>query len=373
MQFKDILGQPAITATLVAMAKTSRLPHALMLMGAPGSGKLALAIALAQYMFCESPLKGDSCGNCRNCSRVNRLVHPDLHFVYPVVGNKITSSHFAAEWRSAITNNPYLNINQWLQQIGAENKQGNINKDECVQIVQKLFLKAFEGKYKIMVLWLPEYLGKEGNRLLKIIEEPPPDTFFFFVAEQPELILNTILSRCQIIRINPLSDEDIVRGLMTREGLSQHEAEGIAQIADGNYNEALLLASQQQNDQAQLFLDWLRKCYKGNGVELVRWVEKFAVLGRENQKHFFRYALHFLHEYMHLKVAGHEQLRLRPQELKAAKNMSKLIGFDQIQELVILFDECFYYIERNANPKVLLLDTSIQVNEILRDKVSLEA
>ena len=221
-----------------------------------------------------------------------------------------------------------------------------------------------------MILWLPEYLGKEGNRLLKIIEEPPEHTLFILVAENAELILNTILSRCQLIKIKPLTDENIKTALIQQNRITEDRAEAIAHLADGNYNEALSLIAQKQNNHATLFLDWMRRCYVGNGVELVEWVDKFAELGRENQKHFFRYALHFLREYLQLQLLGEEVVRLREMELATAKNLLKIIAFDQVEAITKLFDESHYYIERNANPKILLLDVSIQMNKILKRKVA---
>ncbi|MEM8907112.1 MAG: DNA polymerase III subunit [Bacteroidota bacterium] len=369
MQFKDVIGQNNIQQTLREMVQQDRIPHAQLLLGAPGSGKLGLALAFAQYVLCENRSATDACGVCNACHKVSKLIHPDLHFSYPVVGSKITSVHFLEHWRSAIEHNPYMNVNQWLRHIGAENKQGNINKDECVSIIKKLSLKTFEGSHKILILWLPEFLQKEGNRLLKLIEEPPPQTLFLLVAENQELILNTILSRCQIIKVNPLPDEVVVNALEQKVAIPRTELEAIAHLANGDFNEALQLLEKRENNNAQLFLDWLRRCYRGNGVELVSWVEQFAGIGRENQKHFLRYALHFLREYMSLKLTGQAKVRLRTTELETAKKMTKVIEFAHIEQIAKLFDDCSYYVERNANPKILFLDASIQMHHILKTPV----
>lgn len=366
MQFKTVIGQSPAKSLLRGMVDTERIPHALLLLGAPGSGDLALAVAFAQYVLCQNKRDGDACGQCNQCSKVEKLVHPDLHFSFPTVGTNVISDHHIADWRTALADNPYLDVNQWLQRIGAENKQGNINKEECVSIIKKLSLKAFEGNYKILVMWLPEYLGKEGNRLLKLIEEPPDDTLIILVAENQELILNTILSRCQIVKVNRLSDEDVETGLVTLKGTSREKSRSIAHLAAGDFNEALSIAAQPQKDNSNLFLDWLRKCYQGNGVEMAAWTETFADLGRENQKQFLQYALHFMREYMLLKTTGNDQVRLLPEELKTAQNLSKIIGFGQIERITKLFNDCSFYIERNANQKLLFLDASIQLNKILR-------
>jgi DNA polymerase-3 subunit delta' len=349
------------------MADSERIPHALLLLGMSGSGDLALAVAFAQYALCQNKQDGDACGQCNQCSKVEKLVHPDLHFSFPTVGANVTSDAHIADWRSAMAENPYMDVNQWLQRIGAENKQGNINKEECVGIIRKLSLKAFEGSYKILIMWLPEYLGKEGNRLLKLIEEPPDDTLIILVAENQELILNTILSRCQLVKVNRLNDEEVEEGLIRQKGLSTEKARSIAHLAAGDFNEALSIAAQPLKDNSNLFLDWLRKCYQGNGVEMATWTETFADLGRENQKQFLQYALHFMREYMLLKTTGNNQVRLLPEELKTAQNLSKIIGFGQIERITKLFNDCSFHIERNANQKLLFLDASIQLNKILRN------
>ncbi|MCF8247804.1 MAG: hypothetical protein K9J37_22045 [Saprospiraceae bacterium] len=366
MQFSSVIGQSQAKALLRRMADSERIPHALLLLGAPGSGDLALAVAFAQYVLCQNKQDGDACGQCNQCSKVEKLIHPDLHFSFPTVGTNVTSDSHLADWRTAMAENPYMDVNQWLQRIGAENKQGNINKEECVGIIRKLSLKAFEGSNKILIMWLPEYLGKEGNRLLKLIEEPPDDTMIILVAENQELILNTILSRCQLVKVNRLSDEEVEEGLVTLKNLSSEKARSIAHLAGGDFNEALNIAAQPLKDNSTLFLDWLRKCYQGNGVEMATLTETFAGLGRENQKQFLQYALHFMREYMLLKTTGNDQVRLLPEELKTAQNLSKIIGFGQIERITKLFNDCSFHIERNANQKLLFLDASIQLNKILR-------
>lgn len=369
--FQNVIGQENVKQLLRQMVQNDRTPHALLLLGTPGSGNLALALAMAQYLLCENRSETEACGECRHCHKTSKFIHPDVHFSFPTVGTNAVSDHFLNQWRTALLDNPYLDANQWLQLIGAENKQGNITKDECVNIVKKLSLKTFESDYKILIQWLPEYLGKEGNRLLKIIEEPPANTIFILVAEQAELILNTILSRCQMVKVNPLSDEDVLEGLIQKKHIPRERAEAVAYLAAGNFNEALQMLDYEESDHANLFLDWLRKCYKGNGVEMVTWVEKFSGIGRENQKHFLRYGLHFLREYMVLKLTDNANVRLRSKELTTAQNLLPIIELEQVEQMMNLFNDCTFYVERNANPKVLFLDTSIQVNRILKKKVAL--
>ncbi len=366
MRFAEVIGQHVVKADLHQMVAADRLPHALLFLGPGGSGKLALALAMAQYVLCEKPLEGEACGHCSQCSKVEKLIHPDLHFSFPTVGTNVTSDSFLPQWREALLENPYMDVNDWLQRIGAENKQGNINKQECVNIIHKLSLKTFSTARKVLIMWLPEYLGKEGNRLLKLIEEPPENTLFILVAENQELILNTILSRCQIVKVHGLADETISEALRAMEMVDEVTAITAARLSDGNFNEALKFARSQENDYSRIFLEWLRMCYQGNGVKLVQWAEKIATLGRENQKQFIRYALHFLREYLVLKLTGDEKIRLQTAELETARKLMSVIDFDQIEQIVNLLSENSYFVERNANPKVLFLSASVEMNRILK-------
>ncbi len=234
MQFKDVIGQQQVKQHLVEMVQQNRLSHALLFLGKEGSGALPLALAFAQFVVCQptpSPIVEDLFGGMsaleakpsfvlpddlpqqQGFQRAEQLIHPDIHFSYPVivkkVGDKPKSTDFITDWREFIKQSPYSNVYDWLQFIGAENKQGNITAEECNDIMRQLSLKSFESEYKVLVLWMPEYLGKEGNKLLKLIEEPPPNTLFILVAENEEQIIQTILSRCQLVRVPMLDKKEI--------------------------------------------------------------------------------------------------------------------------------------------------------------------
>jgi DNA polymerase-3 subunit delta' len=367
MRIEDVIGQSRSKAFLLSLAQSDRVPHALLLLGPTGAGSLALALALAQRLQCDQPVAaGDSCGTCPACRKAGQFTHPDIHYTYPTVGPNAVSTDFIKEWRAALAENPYLDAHTWLQRLGAENKQGNITRAECQAIVRKLSLKVFEGRYKILILWLPEYLEKEGNRLLKLIEEPPEQTIFLLVAENADAILPTILSRCQLVRTGLLADAEIAAALRQYRGFDEARARQLAFLAGGDYNAALQLADHPANDDTALLLDWLRKCYRGNGVDLVKWTDEFARLGRENQKQFLHYGLHFLRELLSLVVTGNTHLRLGADEYSTAVNLAKMLDFEKIGRLTELLNDNIYYIERNANPKILFLDTSIQVNQIFR-------
>jgi DNA polymerase-3 subunit delta' len=386
MLFSDIIGQQRSKHFLQQLAASGRVPHALLFLGNTGSGNLALALAFAQLLQCThnaapddggglfgdaeperpAPAPTEPCGVCAACRKAAAFAHPDIHFSFPTVGANAVSTDALPAWRSFLAETPYADANTWLQRLGAENKQGNITKEECNAIIKKLSLKAFEGRYKILLMWLPEYLGKEGNRLLKLIEEPPEQTVFLLVAENQEAILNTILSRCQLVRTDLLPDEDIAAGLQQQRGLDSARARQLAFLAGGDFGAALALADNPENDDAKLLLDWLRKCWRGNAVELVQWTDQFAQLGRENQKQFLQYGLHFLREMLALVATGNTELRLRPEERDTALNMAKVLDFEKITRLAALFNDNAYYIERNANPRILFLDSSITMHRIMK-------
>src|SRR5450432_1816599 len=251
MSFKNVIGQAAVKQRLVELVKGNRLSHALLFLGNEGSGALPLALAFAQYVVCEDR-STDACCSCPSCIKAQRLIHPDIHYSYPVIpkkpGDKPVSTDYGAEWREFIAQYAYGNSYDWLQFIGAENKQGNITAQECADILRKLSLKSFESGYKILILWMPEYLGNEGNKLLKLIEEPPADTLFILVAENESLILPTIVSRTQLVKIPIPETADIAKALIERAGVGAEQARQVAAISEGNYHEALQLIKHAEDD-----------------------------------------------------------------------------------------------------------------------------
>ncbi len=405
MQFQSITGQTATRQQLVQMIQHNRLSHALLFLGKEGSGALQLAMAFAQYITCEKingkpatgnkqlanepslfgepePLaeqqttnhkqqtQNDSCGECPACKKATALIHPDIHFSYPVItkkpGEKPISADFIKEWREFVVQSPYGNVYDWLQFIGAENKQGNITATECNDINRTMSLKSFESEYKILIMWLPEFLGKEGNKLLKLIEEPPPNTLFIFVAENEDLILPTILSRTQLVKIPLLANKDVEAALQLKEGVKPEKAQQIAAVADGNYREALQLLQHAEDDWQLMLRDWLNAVLKTGPVAQVKWIDETAKLGREKQKQFLKYFIHLLEQAVRLRAIGAPQIQ--SDETDFALRLNKICSIGQQEAIINELDKASYYIERNANAKMLFHALSIRLYHIISNK-----
>src|SRR6187401_1156124 len=375
MQFSKIINQQEVKQQLVELIQHNRLSHALLFLSKEGSGALSLALALAQYLTCEKAnpkkqsryLSGpnsnaslfgeeltthdsqlttqtDSCGTCPSCIKANRLVHPDIHFSYPVVTNKSgtapLSVDYITECREFINNYPYGNVYDWLQFIGAENKQGNITANECNDIIRKLSLKSFESEYKVLIMWMPEYLGAEGNKLLKLIEEPPPNTLFILVAENETLLLPTIVSRCQMIKIPMLETVDIEAALIDSK-IDPLKARQVAATAEGNYREALQLLQHAEEDWQGILRDWLNSIIKTGPIAQTKWVEETSRLGREKQKQFLRYFNHLLEQSIRSKIMG-SNIHLPDNEKDFADRLNRLADISQQQAIIEELDRATY-------------------------------
>src|SRR5690606_14192404 len=273
-----------------------------------------------------------------------------------------TAATFAEEWRAAFLENPYLGLDYWRSRFEAENKQANINIAEAHHIIKKLSLKAFEAEYKVLIMWLPEYLDAQGNALLKLIEEPPERTLFLLVAQSQDRILNTIISRTQLVKVNRLLDSEVSGYLMEKHQLDAHQAESVAFISGGNIQQAISLLAEESNDHFDLMIRWLRYCVTDAGIPLIKICDdELSKLGRENQKSFLLYTLNMMRQAVLLKEGLAQMVHLPGAELDFVQKFSSHYRLEQIEETVRLFEEAHYHIERNANPKILFLDVSLQL------------
>ncbi len=396
MQFKDIPGQNETAGHLREMANNNRLGHALLFLSKEGAGALPLALAFSQYLVCERRKKqhatgetslfgeeildelktgefpDDSCGECPSCMRAQQFIHPDIHFTYPVFVNKPgvkpVSAHFANKWREFLKTSPYANAFDWLQFIGAENQQGNITAEECSEIIRILSLKSFENGLKILILWMPEYLKKEGNKLLKLIEEPPPDTLFILVSESEDLILPTIVSRCQLIKIPAIEPSPLIEMLIEKLEISREIAAQAVAIAGGNYREALQIISESDEDWQTILGDWLNFSIKARLSEQVKWIDDMNKLGREKQKQFLRYFLHLCELSVRINILNSREIAASQKEIDFATRLNKVASIDQLEAIAAELTNAIYFIERNANAKLLFHALTIKLYHIIDQK-----
>ncbi len=370
MQFKDIIGQDAIKKQLIAEVNVNRIPHAQLFQGAAGVGSLPLALAYAQYINCTNKQSNDSCGECASCRTMNKLIHPDLHFVFPIVkrGKKL-SDDFLPEWRELATKQNYFNFEHWLSVLNAGNSQAIIYSQESEELIRKLSFKSSQGGYKIVIIWLPEKMHITfGNKLLKLLEEPADQTVLLLVAEKTETILPTILSRTQKRHIPTIDNEAIATALRDKYNISPKESEEIAYLAQGNYIKAL--ESIHLNDEKQhyfeLFVSLMRLSYQRKVKEMKAWSEEVADMGRERQKSFLEYCQHMVRESF-IHNLNHSALNyLTQQEKKFAANFSPFINESNVFDIMNELSEAAKHIEQNVNPKMVFFDFSLKTIVLIK-------
>ncbi len=371
MQFNQVVGHSSSKQHLISMVSLNRIPHALMISGKEGSGTLPMALAFAQYIMCINKQATDSCNECASCQKIQKMQHPDVHFNFPVIKLDTSipvSTDFIKSYREAVINDSYLNINDWLLKMKAENKAPNITAKECREIITKLQLRAYEGGYKILVLWLPEYLGGVGNILLKLIEEPPAKTIFIFATEQYQNILATIQSRVQLVQLNALSDAEI-KDYLVVQGHSEHASMQAARMAMGNFREAKLLLADAENDFFPVLKDWFNCLFTNNGPAILQWVNQVAEQGREQNKLFLQYVINTMGYMVRMQNMGAQNLLLHPNEMDLIQKLiNKNIGEANAEHIIELCANGILHIERNINTKIILHGISLQAKDVFSGK-----
>jgi DNA polymerase-3 subunit delta' len=399
MQFAQVIEQEALKEKLRGLSDHNRISHALLFVAREGTGGLPLALAFAQYLVCEKvnhkqdsnepslfgptpqtaqtvqTTQTDSCGVCPACKKASEFAHPDIHYSYPTVTSKGVDKpkavDFIVSWREFLREQPYGNSFDWIERIKEkENSQGKITTYECDDINRKLSMKSFESPFKILILWMPEMLEKEGNKLLKIIEEPPSDTLFILVTENENAVLPTIQSRCQIIRLPMLSTAAIETALIDQQQTSPAIAQQIARIADGNYREALQQLQHTEEGWQERLRNWLNAILKTGPATQLKWVEEISKLGREKQKQYLRYVNHVLETAIRMQATGTTPA-VGAEEAEIAGKLNRIVGIEQLEALTQEMDKAIYYIERNANAKMLFHALTLKVYHVIRDKVVL--
>ncbi len=373
MNFKDVVGQQAAKDGMLQMWEKNLFPHALMITGPEGTGGLPMALALAQYIFCEQKSATDSCGKCAGCSKASKLEHADLHISFPSIppksGTKAMSRHYIQEFREFVRQSPYGTTYDWLQFIEAENKQGNITADECREIIDTLNLKSYEGGKKVLLMWRPEYLGKEGNILLKLIEEPPQDTIMIFVAENTEDILQTIRSRTQEVKLAPIPAGEIALALSSRALADPVRASQVAHIAMGSYTEALKLARQSENDLFPEVRNLFNSLFTNNGIAISKWAEEWSKAGREQQKNFLQYVIQLIEQAIRMRYRPQTDASLPDAETQFVQKLAGTkIPFESFGKMVDTISDTSFFIERNAHGKTQMHALAIKLQHIIQDR-----
>ena len=377
MQFKDIVGQGELKAKLIQTVKGWRISHAQLFYGKAGYGSLAMAVAYAQYICCENKGDDDSCGVCPSCNKYQKLIHPDLHFVFPVNSTKsITSDkkpvsdHFIKEWRQILSSKIYFDEQEWYDTIGIENKQGNISANEADKIILKLNLKPFEAVHKIMIIWLPERLNiTSANRLLKLIEEPPTNTLFFLVSENAEQVLRTIYSRTQLIKVPPIQEEYIEK-LLINDEIAAKDAHTAAHLSQGDYIQAvkMLDSRDSENEYFNSFVMLMRYSYANDVIALMEWAEDMATYGRERQKAFLIYAEKLVRENFMLNQKVDDAVYLAFKEYEWAQKFSPFINQKNVFELYNQLNRCIGHIGQNGNAKIIFTDLVLKTVKLIANK-----
>jgi len=373
MQFKHIIGHQSLIQGFVKSVNENRISHAQLFVGPEGTGKLALALAYAQFISCVNKQPHDSCGTCSSCIKYNKLAHPDLHFVFPVSKGKSSSSpvsdNYIVKFREKFLEDSFFTLNDWYAHLGVENSQGMIYANESGEIIRKLSLKTYESEYKIMIIWLPEKMhASAANKLLKLLEEPPAKTLFFLVSEDPDKIIRTILSRTQILKVPAIDNESLTKAISEKYELESTELENLIRLAAGSYKKAEVLINNSDENKYnfEAFVNLMRFCYARQVLEMMDWSEKLAAIGRERQKSFLNYALRMIRENFILNLRQPNMVFLNGEEMNFAQRFSPFINETNVWIIAEELSKAYSDIERNGSAKIIFQDLSLKLIKLLR-------
>lgn len=393
MKFEDIIGQEEVKRILISEADEGRLPHALLLTGPEGCGKMPMVLALAQYLCCTGKEKQGSndvslfdiqpsitniqskpCGTCISCRQWEQLIHPDVHFIFPIVANKSRKKEncddWIPTWREMLLRNPYFTYADWIQQMEVENSQPVIYTRESDIIQRKLSLKSVQGGWRIVIIWLPEKMQEAGaNKMLKLLEEPPAQTLFLLVSEEPQRILGTILSRVQLISMTRLKDEEISEAIHQRMGIEKQESDMVAHMASGNYSKALAMitAGDGTSELFQQFTSLMRLAWSRKVKEMKVWSEELADLGRERQKDFLQYAQRMIRESFTANLHHPELNYMNMEEQQFTSKFAPFVSERNALGIMNELQEAQIHIEQNVNPKMVFFDLILQLTVLIKN------
>ncbi len=367
MKFSEVVGHHEIKQKLIHAVQNGRIPHAQLFLGQEGGGNLPLAISYAQYINCIQRTAEDSCGTCPSCVKYNQLQHPDLHFCFPITGSDNTSDSFMSEFHEIMRTNPYTTYIEWMEKI-SDAKAGVMNVAQANEIVKKLSLKPYEASYQVMIIWMPETMNiPTANKLLKTIEEPPNRSLIILVANNDEEMLNTTLSRVQYIKLKKLQDMDMLAALTSKFEMSFDKAREIVNVADGNYRHALRLVEmdEEEEDTTKLLQEWFRASYAMEIGKLGQVVDTISKLSREKQKSFYEYAIHIFRQSLAMNNAE-EVMRVTSNERQFLDKFSAVTQNHKIPRVIEKMEKAVYFVDRNANSKILAMNLSMDLHEALK-------
>lgn len=377
--FRDVIGHVDIKKRLISNVNNNRISHAQLFYGHRGSGALAMALAYARYIQCRDRQPDDACGKCPSCLKFNKLEHPDLHFIFPAASTKETKESdkvscklFIAHWRKFLLQTPYFDFLEWLEALGIANKQAIINAEDCNDIIRTLGLKSYESPYKIVVIYMVEKLYyAAAPKLLKIVEEPPDNTLFLMVSENKDRIINTILSRTQLLKVPLPGEQEVKQFLIDRKGIDEKKAQQVAFLSDGDITQALkLLKDGEELADFNAFREWMRLCFTNDTANIIRWVDRTAQAGREKQKSFFQYGLKMFRLSMINNYVAKDLIRLDDEQQAFIDKFSPFVNHHNTLAIVKSFNEAILHLERNANPRILFADLSFKLHGMLHYKAS---
>lgn len=374
MFFKDVIGQETAKQRLLQEVREQRIPHALLICGNEGVGKLPLAIAYARYINCRNRGETDSCGVCPSCVKFNKLIHPDVHFAFPIIKNskakKDVCDDYIADWRRFVIGNPYFSLNHWLNEIDAENAQAQIFAKESDEIIRKLNLKSSEGEFKVVIIWLPEKMHQVcANKLLKLLEEPPAKTVFLLVSEAPDAILPTILSRTQRFNLRQIDEKSIAFVLQSKYAIQEKESYAISHLANGNFIKALetIHLNEEKKLFFELFVNLMRLSYQRKIREMKQWSEQVAAMGRERQKNFLDYCQRMVRENFMHNLRQPELVYMTLEEQNFATRFAPFINERNVMGLMHELSEAQAHIQQNVNAKMVFFDFSLKTIVLLKN------
>ena len=371
--FKDVIGQTEAKERLIQEVQERRIPHAQLFCGPAGAGKLPLALAYARYISCPHRTETDACGSCPSCAKWEKLVHPDVHFMFPIVKNakkkKEVCDDYLNEWRHLLLTTPYFGLNHWLDEMDAENGQAIIYAKESDEILRKLSLKSSEGGYKITLIWLPEKLHEAcANKLLKLLEEPPEKTVFLLISEAPDMVLPTIVSRTQRFILPKIPDADMAAALEQKYGVTPADSPAIAHLANGNFVKALeTIHLNEENEQFfQLFVSLMRLAYQRKIRELKQWSEELTAIGREKQKNFLAYCQRMTRENFIYNLHCPQMNYLTREEQNFATRFAPFINERNVTGIMNELSEAQMHIEQNVNARMVFFDFALKIIVLLK-------